>query len=558
MLRNLSVRDVVLIGRLDLAFQPGLSVMTGETGAGKSILLDALGLALGARADARLVRHGAGQASVAAEFDADAPTVRAALAEHGIATEDGAVILRRVLAADGRSRAFVNDQAVSVSLLRALGERLVDIHGEFENQRLLNPAFHRDLLDSFAGHAEMLSEVGARFRDWRERERAAAEAQAALAQSRRDEDFLRHAVAELKGLDPKPGEEAALAERRQLMMQGEKIADALNQAAAELAAGRGVEAALQAAQRHLERVADKALGRLDAAIAQLGRAALETAEAVALLERAGAGLVHDPADLEKAEERLFRLRAAARKHGTSVDSLPHLQGELEAKLLAVEDGGLALAGLEEATRRAHAGYREAADRLSRARREAAARLDAAVARELAPLKLEKAAFATRIEPLAESEWGEKGSDRIAFQVATNPGQPLGPLDRIASAGELSRFMLALETVLAAASSIPTIVFDEVDTGIGGATAAAVGARLASLARRAQVLVVTHSPQVAAVGGHHWRVSKGGRAGAVQTTVEALAGEARNEEIARMLAGARVTEEARAAARSLIAAGAGRA
>jgi DNA repair protein RecN (Recombination protein N) len=554
MLRSLSVRDVVLIGHLDLAFQPGLSVLTGETGAGKSILLDALGLALGVRAEAKLVRHGAGQASVAAEFDAEAPGLLEALAEHGLAADDGAVILRRVLTADGRSRAFVNDQAVSVSLLRALGERLVEIHGEFESQRLLSPAFHRDLLDSFAGHSGVLDEVAARFRERSERERAAAAAEADLARSRSDEEYLRHAAAELEALDPRPGEEAALAERRAVMMHGERIVEALNQAAAELAAGKGAEATLQAARRHLERVRDKAEGRLDGVISQLARAAAEAAEAAALVERTGAGLAHDAASLDNVEERLFRLRAAARKHATGVDALPDLRRELQARLADLEDGGHAARRLREEAGRADAAYREAAARLSRARRAASARLDAAVRGELAPMKLEQATFATRIEPLPEAEWDARGGDRLAFEVATNPGVPPGPLHRIASAGELSRFMLALETVLAEAQPTPTIVFDEVDAGIGGATAAAVGARLARLARRAQVLVVTHSPQVAAVGSHHWRVDKVARDGAVLTTVERLHGDARNEEIARMLAGARVTEAARAAAKSLIAGG----
>ncbi len=552
MLQRLTIRDVVLIDRLELVFHPGLSVLTGETGAGKSILLDALGLALGARADSALVRPGADQAVVVAEFviTDDHPALRI-VAEQGLGGDEEILLLRRVLGADGRSRAYLNDQPVSVALQRRIGETLVGIHGQFENQRLLDPAAHRGLLDVHGNLAPLLARTGATFDAWRRAMAASAEAEAAVEEARRDEAFLRHAVDELSALDPRPGEEAALAERRTVMMHGEKLIEAMNEAAADLNEGEGAETMLRAARRHLERVAPLAEGRLDGAIAALDRAAVEVAEGVQQLENASAEVDLDPRHLEQVEEHLFALRAVARKHDVATDGLAELGARLAERLASIEDGGAEMERLRVARTAARTAYVEAATALHKARSKSAVGLDAAVSRELEPLRLGAAVFTTRVEPMAENEWGASGSDRVAFRVSTNPGAPEGPLARIASGGELARFMLALKVVLARADPVPTIIFDEVDQGVGGAVAAAVGERLARLAEDFQVLVVTHSPQVAALGIHHWRVAKATAAAGASTSVDALSEVGRREEIARMLSGKRVTDEARSAADRLL-------
>ncbi len=552
MLQSLSIRDVVLIERLELSFDGGLGVLTGETGAGKSILLDALGLALGMRAEARLVRHGAKQAVVSATFDLGAEnTVAAILDEHGLEPDDGLLILRRLLGTDGRSRAFVNDQPVSVALLKTLGEALVEVHGQFESQRLMSPVNHRGLLDSYGDLQATVGKVSALWRKWREAMQELKDAESELADARRDQDYLVHAAGELETLAPEPGEEQTLAAQRTLMMHGEHLIDAINKALADLIRADGAEESLRAAAHRLGLVADKADGRLDDTIAALDRAAIEAAEGQSLLEKASGEIDLDPKKLEVVEERLFALRAQARKHDVEVDNLADLLEKMKARLADVEDGGLRLKELAEMERKTRAAYGEAARALSLARKKAAATLDKAVSAELAPLKMEKAAFISRIDELDEQGWGEKGCDQVTFEVSTNPGSPSGPLNKIASGGELSRFMLALKAVLAASDAIPTIIFDEVDAGIGGAVAAAVGERLTKLSETAQVLVVTHSPQVASRGAHHWRVSKSGGETQVVTNIETLGVEARKEEIARMLAGSEVTEEARAAAHSLL-------
>jgi len=550
MLLGLSIRDVVLIDRLDIAFEPGLTVLTGETGAGKSILLDSLGLALGARSESGLVRKGAAQLSVSADFHLPAAhPAFAILAEQEIDTADG-LVLRRVVSADGRSRAFVNDQAVSVGLLRRLGDALVEIHGQFESHGLLDPASHRGVLDAFGGLN--VEAVKTAHTNWKAAARARQEAEAALLKAKGEEDFLRHAVEELNALAPHPGEESSLAEKRAVMMHGEKLIEGMNAALQSLSGKGEVESALRAAQRSLERVADKAEGKLDPVIAALDRAADEAAEARNLLERVSSGIDLDPRALEKVEERLFALRATARKHGVDVDGLAALRDRMAAELAALDAGGGSVTRLIAAEKTAKTAYAEAAKALSRARAAAAAELDKAVAVELPPLKLDRASFHTSVEPLAEADWSETGMDRVAFLVATNPGTAPGPLGKIASGGELSRFMLALKVVLARISSVPSVVFDEVDSGIGGAVAAAVGERLARLSSDLQVLVVTHSPQVAAKGSQHWHVAKGddGQGGTV-TRISQLAPEDRREEIARMLAGSQVTDQARAAAESLL-------
>ena len=555
MLTTLSIRDVVLIDRLDLSFHSGLSVLTGETGAGKSILLDSLGLALGMRAEARLVRHGAERASVSAAFDVPpGHPAQGVLEDLGLAggiTGGDGLVLRRVLGKDGRSKAFVNDQPVSVQLLKELGESLVEIHGQFESQRLLNEAAHRGLLDSYGGLAADLEKTGAAHAGWRSATEARIQAEADIEAASRDRDYLTHALDELTRLNPKPGEESELAQKRTLMMNAEQLVEAMNAAAKEIQGDGGALSGLEGAIRHLERVADKSEGALQKTIEALTRALSETTEADALLENTAAGLEMDPKSLELAEERLFALRRLARKHSTDVDDLADLMQRMAGQVQALEDGDARLAELAKAETEARAAYVKVSEKLSRARKKAAGKMDKAVGRELKPLKLEKAKFMTGIEDLDENAWGPEGRDRVAFQVRTNPGSPAGPLNKISSGGELARFTLALKAVLAEADPVPTLIFDEVDSGVGGAVAAAVGERLAGLAGGSQVLVVTHSPQVAARGEHHWLVSKTEAGPGVLTTVDPLDDDGRKEEIARMLAGAKITDEARAAADSLL-------
>jgi DNA repair protein RecN (Recombination protein N) len=553
MLLGLSIRDVVLIERLDLAFRPGLCVLTGETGAGKSILLDALGLALGVRAESGLVRHGAEQASVAAEFElAQHHPARALLDVAGIVSESDIIVLRRVVNADGRSRAFVDDQPASIGLLRQLGEMLVEIEGQFAQTGLLDPATHRETLDDYGVERAARDQLALSWSAWRRLAQEREAAETALARARADEDFARHAMAEIDALDPKPGEEVGLADERALLMNRERLAEALAAAITELAGESGGERALHAAARGLERLKDKAAGRLDAAVGALERAMVETRDAIAELESAARALGRGASSLEEIEERLFALRALARKHNVTVETLPLLKDEIAAKVAALDDGGAAIASLKRREEQARQAYVAAAETVTKSRAAAAKKLDAAIMKELPPLKLEKARFRTALSPLAEAEWGALGRERIHFEVATIAGAPPGPLARIASGGELARFMLALKVVLAKTSAVPTLVFDEVDSGVGGATAAAVGERLHLLAKERQVLVVTHSPQVAARGAHHWRVAKSEGRSRTLTRVDELDAGARREEIARMLSGSTITAEARAAAASLMA------
>jgi len=556
MLQSLSIRDFVLIEKLDLTFargpDGGLGALTGETGAGKSILIDALGLALGARADTAAVRRGAAQASVAACFElAKGHAAHAILSEQGLDDED-VLTLRRTIGADGRGRAFVNDQPASVALLRRLGETLVEIQGQMEQHGLLDVATHRASLDAFAGLEKQADAVRTTWRTWREAERGRAEAEAAVAAARRDEDFLRHAVKEIEALAPQADDEATLAQERQMLRAGTALGEAVTQALGELEEGRGAVAALRAAHRLVERSADKASGRLDASLAALDRALSEATEAQAQLESARDALEFDPGRLEKIEERLFALRALARKHGVTVPELVPLGERMAAQLAALDDGETGLRKLAADAKAARAAYIAAAEAQAAARRKGAARLDKAVSAELGPLKLEKARFVTELTPLPEPEWSEAGTDRVQFTVATNPGAPPAPIAKIASGGELSRFLLALKVCLAKVGDAATIVFDEVDSGIGGATAAAVGERLKRLAKDVQVLAVTHSPQVAAIADRHWLIRKTTTRNAASTDVVPLDRSGRREEIARMLSGAEVTAEARAAADRLLA------
>jgi DNA repair protein RecN (Recombination protein N) len=552
MLQSLAIRDLVLIDRLDLALEPGLCVLTGETGAGKSILLDALGLALGFRAESGLVRRGAAQAVATAEFalPPDHP-VREVLGEAGLDGQAERLVLRRIVGAEGRSRAFIDDQPASIGLLARVGARLVEIHSQFDEHGLLDAATHRETLDAYGGHAGELLALREAWRTWREAAEAHRAAAAAQDAAQREEAWLRHVRDEIAALDPKPDEETSLATERALLANRERIAEALDQAFAALT-GEGGTRALNAAARGLERLRDKAGTRLDAAIASLERAIIESGEAAAEIEAAARDLGRDAMSLEAVEERLFALRGLARKHGVPVDALADLCADVTAKLALIEDGGEALARLSRAEAEARADFEGAAQRLGAKRRLAARALDREVMKELPPLKLEAARFATVIAPLEAADWGEHGGERVRFEVATNEGAPPGPLAKILSGGELARFMLALRLVLTRATPSSTLVFDEVDSGIGGATAASVGERLRRLATDRQVLVVTHSPQVAALGTQHWRVAKSGKGSAPLTRVELLDAAARREEIARMLSGSAITAAARAAADSLMA------
>mgnify|MGYP001014929562 FL=1 len=545
MLRSLDIRDVLIIDRLSLDLGPGLNVLTGETGAGKSILLDALGFVLGWRGRAELVRQGAAQGEVTAVFDLPpGHRARAVLDAAGIEPEDE-LFLRRINAADGRKTAFVNDRRVSGEVLRDLSDLLVELHGQHDDRGLLNPRGHRALLDAFAGLD--LGELRAAWASQRLARQALAEAEGTLARAAAEEDFLRHAVAELDKLNPEPGEDAALDARRRLMQGAGRIREDVAKALAAVSED-GAEGRMRDALRWLDGAADKAEGQLDAAMAALNRALIELGEAQAGVERALDVLDFDPGELERVEERLFAIRALARKHGVLADDLGSFAGDLRARLAAIDGGAAGIARLQKSVAEAETDFATEAARVTTERRAAAVRLDAAMAAELAPLKMERAVFATEI---TGGEPGPEGVDAVTFTVATNPGAPAGALNRIASGGELSRFLLALKVCLTGDSPGLTLIFDEIDRGVGGATADAVGRRLKALAQGAQVLVVTHSPQVAAFGARHWRVEKRVTGEQTLSTVVALDADARVEEIARMLAGDTVTEAARAAARALL-------
>lgn len=549
MLVSLEIRDVVLIDRLVLRFQPGLSALTGETGAGKSILLDAMGLVLGARGDSGLLRQGASQAVVTASFDLPpSHPVMALLRENDMPDDEG-LILRRTLTSDGRSRAAVNDQSVSIGLLRQIGGRLVDIHGQFDQHGLLDPATHGPLLDAFGGHQQALAATAAAHADWRKAEKALAAAEEIAAQARADEEELRQTAKELRDLAPVVGEETELAARRADLQHRDRLGEALTSSIAD---SEEAVSRIAQAMRTLGRLPLNLSAGVEPATAALDRAAVELGEGAKLLEARLAALRGDGDSLEQVEERLYQIRAAARRLRATPDDLPAILTRAEAALATLEDGAALLPRLQKAAADAKAAYRKTADALGAARVKTAKKLDQAVAEELAPLKLERARFRTVVAPVEDpADWRKDGADRVAFEIATNPGAPHAPLAKVLSGGELNRVMLALQVILSATGSIPTLVFDEVDSGIGGAVAAAVGDRLARLGARTQVLVVTHSPQVAARADAHWRVSKSVDKTAALTTVEPLNQEERREEIARMLSGASVTDAARAAASDLM-------
>ena len=554
MLSRLSIRDIVLIDRLDIDFGSGLAVLTGETGAGKSILLDAFALALGARGEAALVRDGAEQGQVTAAFDIgkDHP-VRQKLAEHGLAADGSGgdeLIVRRVQFADGRTRAFVNDEPVSVQALRVLGAALVEIHGQHDERAFVDAATHRALLDAFGGIEDDAAEVRRLWHERRTREAAVEAHRTEVERARREADWLRHAVEELDRLAPQPGEESALAERRTAMMQAEKAAEDLRATHDAVAGPQSAVPPLATAVRRLERRAAQAPALIDPVVKAIDAALNALEEARTHLESALRAAEFDPGELERIEERLFALRGAARKYNAPVDELAALASRYRADLALIDAGVEQLAALENEAQQAAANYRTAAQKLSAARGRVAQKLDRAVNAELRPLKLERAEFSTRIEAVDE---GPDGVDRIEFWVRTNPGTRPGPLMKVASGGELARFLLALKVVLADRGSAPTLIFDEIDTGVGGAIADAIGVRLARLSSSIQVIAVTHAPQVAARADRHYLIAKDALAKGkrVATRIAELAGERRREEIARMLAGAEITAEARAAAERLI-------
>lgn len=549
MLRGLDIRDLLIIDRLELEFQPGLNVLTGETGAGKSILLDSLGFVLGWRGRADLVRTGAEQGEVTAIFDLtpDHPA-RAVLDEAGIAAEDE-LILRRVNRADGRKTAWVNDRRVSGEVLRALSDCLVELHGQQDDRGLLNPRVHRQLLDAFGGLGSKVANVKTAWRVLASVRASLSEARAQLTAAQAEEEFLRHAVDELDKLDPQPGEDAELDQRRRMMQGAEKIGEDVQRAHQAMAAiGEGAEARLGDALRWLEGVMDQAGDSLTEPVNAVGRAMSELGDAVAGVEAALDQLTFNPHELEQVEERLFAIRGLARKHNVQPDELSSFADQLRRRLIALDAGAGQISEMEAALSEAQLAYEEAAQSLRIGRQSAASALDDAMGKELAPLKMERAVFTT---DLTEAEPGPEGIDGVTFTVATNPGAPAGPLNKIASGGELSRFLLALKVCLTRDARGLTMIFDEIDRGVGGATADAVGRRLKALSEGGQVLVVTHSPQVAALGGHHWRVQKAVTSGVTLSTVVPLIAGDRVDELARMISGDTVTDAAKAAAQELL-------
>ncbi|WP_432287925.1 DNA repair protein RecN [Aminobacter sp. BA135] len=550
MLSRLSIRDIVLIERLDIDFTPGLSVLTGETGAGKSILLDALSLALGARGDASLVRHGATQGQVSAVFDVPRNhPARTLLADNAI-DDDGDIILKRVQTADGRTRVFVNDQPSSVTLMRDIGRALVEIHGQHDDRALVDAGAHRDVLDSFGGHVGEAKATADAWKLWRGAEQELSRHRARVDAAAREAEYLRASVTELTKLDPQPGEESELAELRAAMMRVEKIASEIQDAQDVLSGSSSPLPQLASLLRRLQRKAAEVPGLLDEVVKSLDEAMISLDAAQSGVDAALRATEYDPQRLEKAEERLFALRAAARKHNVAVDDLAKLRDTMVADLADLDAGEERLQVLETQARTSRDAYDRIAASLSELRKTVAESLRKTVMAELPELKLERAEFIVEMSSEADNRMQE-GIDQVEFWVRTNPGTRPGPMMKVASGGELSRFLLALKVALADRGSAPTLVFDEIDTGVGGAVADAIGQRLARLSRRVQVLSVTHAPQVAARAATHFLISKKGNTDKVATGIHEMDRTARQEEIARMLSGASITEEARAAAERLL-------
>lgn len=552
MLTSLSIRDIVLIDKLDLSFEEGLTVLTGETGAGKSILLDSLGLATGARADRALVRQDQKNGSVIAEFSVaiDHPVCQL-LESEGLDGGDGTVILRRSIGTDGRSRAWANDQPVSRGMLADLGNMLLEVHGQHDDRGLLEAGAHRALLDSFGNHQSLMEKVQSAHIQFLEAQSALTKAEADLATAQEDEEYILHAQEELATLNPVAGEEAELADQRALMMQGEKLMDDLQAYLQDLSGRTGAESVLRGVLRRMERTEGAASDRLAPVIQSVDRASVELVDGVEQLSQLVRELQFDPQDLEAVEERLFEIRRLARKHNCAPDQLADIFEDFESRAKALSLGDELVLAARQALGEARERRRTAIEALRAKRTRSAVKLDKAVVAELPPLKLEKAVFRTSLEVLPESEWGPMGGERITFEVKTNPSTPFGPMLKVASGGELARFILALKVVLAEGGAAPVMVFDEVDRGIGGATADAVGERLKRLSESAQILVVTHSPQVAARGKSQYQISKGDTGRVTRTSVRQLENIERREEIARMLAGAEITDAARAAADQLL-------
>ncbi len=552
MLQNLSIRNVVLIDKLDLNFKSGLSVLTGETGAGKSILLDSLGLVMGNRAEASLVRMGEDKLSVTAVFDAPKKESELAciLADNEIDFEDE-IIIKRTLSKDGKGKFFINDQPISLKLLKEIGKYLVEIHGQFDNQGLLNPANHLSILDSYGNYAERVSQTKEAYLQYKQSKKQRIEAEEKLLKAKEEEENLRHWVKELEAVATYEGEEEELSQRRHELMNAEKIIENLSYAYNVLTQGTDVQAAIRHAQAAMDKAAAQVEGKYDEIIASLDRALIETSEAINQIESASENISMNTNELENIEARLFSLKGLARKHQVSVSDLPQVLQNFKSQLDSIEYGEEEINRLAKLEQEARQKYIEVANALSLARKKAAEKLDKSVMAELPPLKMEKAKFITEINKKDESQWNDLGFDEVMFTVSTNPNSPQGAINKIASGGELSRFMLALKVNLAQSSSVGTMIFDEVDAGVGGATAQAVGERLARLAKQVQVMVVTHSPQVASRGDNHFKVEKHTENNITTTTVRELNQEERKEEIARMLAGDIITQEARAAADVLI-------
>lgn len=551
MLLSLSIRNIVLIDKLDLDFKSGLSVLTGETGAGKSILLDSLGLLLGNRAETGLIRQGEEKLSVTGTFSKpENPEFKALLNEYDLETDDE-LIIKRSLTQDGKGKIFLNDQPVSLKVLKEIGRFLVEIHGQFDNQGLLNPANHLDILDAYGNYKETLSAVSEAYHQYQQAKAARLEAERAIEQAKTDEDNLRHWVDELRKMNIQENEEETLSQRRQELMNAEKIVESVNYAYGALTQGSDVQGALRQAQNAIDKVNSLVNDKYKTLAEMLEQAAIDVSESINELEGLASGISTNQNELENIEERLFALRGLARKHQTTINELPRVLEDFENKLTAIEYGEDGLKKLRRAEEEAKLNYIKSANELSSKRHATALSLDGKVMAELKPLKMEKAKFITQIEKNEENNWSAKGFNSVTFTVSTNPNSPQGPLNKIASGGELARFMLALKVNLAQSSNIGTMVFDEVDAGVGGATAQAVGERLAKLAQTVQVLVVTHSPQVAAKGNNHLKVEKHTVNNVTTTTVKELNDIERHEEVARMLAGEVITDEARAAAKVLI-------
>ncbi len=552
MLQSLSIRNVVLIDKLDLDFKSGLSVLTGETGAGKSILLDSLGLVIGNRAETSLIRMGEDKLSVTAVFDMpqkDSPLWQI-FADNELEC-DGDLVIKRTLGQDGKGKIFLNDQPISLKLLKEIGKYLVEVHGQFDNQGLLNPANHLSVLDSYGLYKDLLQAVKEAYTAYKQAKKQRAEAEAEIVKAKEDEENLRHWVKELEAANTYEGEEEELSNRRSELMNAEKIIESLSYAYNALTQTNDVPSALRHAQAAMDKAASHVEGKYDDIIAALDSALIEASEAINQIEAASENISMNTNELENIESRLYMLKDLARKHQVSVSELPKVLADFQKRLGQIEFGEEGLENLRKLEQEKRLEYINKAKELSQARKKTAANLDKSVMAELSPLKMEKAKFETLITPLDENSWSELGMDGVMFTVSTNPNSPQGPINKIASGGELARFMLALKVNLAASSNIGTMIFDEVDAGVGGATAQAVGERLARLAGSVQVMVVTHSPQVAGKGNHHFKVEKQTKDNVTTTYVHELSAAERQEEIARMLAGEVITDEARAAANILI-------